>query len=96
MRAIYYRPLLALLLMLGSANLTRRNVGDYDLEADLAVEVARSSQLASQTLEYFEALWNNRASLGIEYTAEFATYADPEALHYWLYRLLEGTGMCDF
>ena len=83
-------------LMLGSANLTRRNVGDYDLEADLAVEVARSSQLASQTLEYFEALWNNRASLGIEYTAEFATYADPEALHYWLYRLLEGTGMCDF
>ena len=83
-------------LMLGSANLTRRNLGDYNLEADVAIEVARSSPLASQTLEYFEALWSNRAPLGIEYTAEFATYADPEPLHYWLYRLMEGTGLSDF
>jgi phosphatidylserine/phosphatidylglycerophosphate/cardiolipin synthase-like enzyme len=83
-------------LTVGSANLTRRSVGDYNLEANLAIEVARSAPLAVQTVEYFETLWSNRASLGIEYTADFATYADPAQSHYWLYRFMEGTGMSDF
>jgi len=83
-------------LTLGSANLTRRSLADYNLEANLAIEVARSAPLASQTLDYFDTLWNNRASLGIEYTADFAAYADPGQGHYWLYRFLEGTGMSDF
>jgi len=83
-------------LTLGSANLTRRAVGDYNLEANLAIEVASGSPLALQTREYFETLWSNRASLGIEYTADFAVYADPAQSHYWLYRFMEGTGMSDF
>ncbi len=83
-------------LTLGSANLTTRCLDDYNLEANLAVEVGRSSPLALQTLEYFETLWTNRASLGIEYTADFSAYADPGQGHYWLYRFLESTGMSDF
>jgi phosphatidylserine/phosphatidylglycerophosphate/cardiolipin synthase-like enzyme len=83
-------------LTLGSANLTRRSLGDYNLEANLAIEVTRSSPLALQTLDYFDTLWNNRASLGIEYTTDFAAYADPGQGHYWFYRFLEGTGMSDF
>ena len=83
-------------LTLGSANLTRRSVLDYDLQANLAIEVARGSQLAAQTLNYFDTLWSNRASLGIEYTADFAAYADPGQGHYWLYRFLESSGMSDF
>jgi PLD-like domain len=83
-------------LTLGSANLTRRSLGDYDLEANLAIEVTRGSPLALQTLDYFDTLWNNRAPLGIEYTADFAVYADPGQGHYWFYRFLEGTGMSDF
>jgi hypothetical protein len=83
-------------LTLGSANLTRRSLADYDLEANLAIEVGRGSPLALQTLEYFETLWSNRASLGVEYTADFAVYADPGQGHYWLYRFLEGTGMGSF
>ncbi len=83
-------------LTLGSANLTRRNLADYNLEANLAVEVARSSALAMQALDYFETLWSNRAALGIEYTADFAVYADPAQSHYWLYRLMEGTGLSTF
>jgi phosphatidylserine/phosphatidylglycerophosphate/cardiolipin synthase-like enzyme len=83
-------------LTLGSANLSRRSLADYNLEANLAIEVARSAPLASQTLDYFDTLWSNRASLGIEYTADFAAYADPGQGHYWLYRFLEGTGMSDF
>jgi len=81
---------------LGSANLTRRDLNDYDLEANLAFEVSRNSPLAAQSLDYFDALWGNRAALGIEYTADFAAYADPTQGHYWLYRFMEMTGMSDF
>ena len=83
-------------LTVGSANLTTRSLGDYNLSANVAVEVARNAALANQTLEYFDTLWRNRASLGIEYTAEFAAYADPGQGHYWLYRFLEATGMSSF
>jgi len=47
-------------------------------------------------VDYFETLWSNRASLGIEYTADFGYYADPSQLHYWLYRVMEGTGVSTF
>jgi phosphatidylserine/phosphatidylglycerophosphate/cardiolipin synthase-like enzyme len=83
-------------LTLGSANLTTRSLGDYNLEANVAVEVARNAALANQTLEYFETLWSNRAPLGIEYTADFSAYADPGQGHYWLYRFMEATGMASF
>ena len=81
---------------LGSANLTRRNLEDYNLEANVAIEVARGSQLAAQLLNYYETLWSNRAALGIEYTTDFAVYADPAQSHYWLYRVMEATGLSTF
>lgn len=80
----------------GSANLTRRNLADFNLEANLAIELPRSSHLAQQVLDYFDTLWGNRAALGIEYTADFGAYADPSQLHYWLYRVMEGTGASTF
>ncbi len=83
-------------LTVGSANLTRRNLADYNLEANLAIELPRASRLAQQTIDYFETLWSNRASPGIEYTADFGYYADPSQLHYWLYRVMEGTGVSTF
>ncbi|MBV8782670.1 MAG: phospholipase [Gammaproteobacteria bacterium] len=83
-------------LMLGSANFTRRSLGDYDLEADVAVRMERSEPLAQQALGYFDALWSNRAALGIEYTADFAAFADPSQSDYWLGRVLEGVGVSAF
>lgn len=80
----------------GSANLTRRGLDDYNLEASLAIEVLRDAPLAAQAQGYFETLWHNRAALGIEYTADFAAFADSRQTDYWLYRLLEGTGFTDF
>jgi hypothetical protein len=81
---------------LGSSNLTRRNLGDYNLEANVAIETARSSTLGVQVFEYYETLWNNRAPLGIEYTADYGVYADPTQAHYWLYRIMESTGLSTF
>ena len=83
-------------LTLGSANLTRRSLSDYNLEANLAVELARAAPLAQQALGYFDTLWGNRAGLGIEYTADFAAFANPAQSDYWLYRLLEGAGLAAF
>jgi HKD family nuclease len=80
----------------GSANLTRRNLADYNLEANLAIELPRGARMAQQAIDYFETLWSNRAGLGIEYTADFGYYADPSQLHYWLYRFMEGSGVSTF
>jgi hypothetical protein len=81
---------------LGSANLTRRNLDDYNLEANLGIEVGRAASLATQLLDYYDTLWSNRAALGIEYTADFAVYSDPAQSHYWLYRVMEVTGLSTF
>ncbi len=83
-------------LTLGSANLTRRNLEDYNLEANLSIEVGRASALATQLLDYYDTLWSNRAALGIEYTADFAVYSDPAQSHYWLYRVMEVSGLSTF
>jgi phosphatidylserine/phosphatidylglycerophosphate/cardiolipin synthase-like enzyme len=82
--------------MVGSANLTRRSLGDYNLEADVAVEVARSAPLAAQLTDYFDTLWSNRAALGIEYSSDFAVFANPSQADYWLSRVMEATGLSTF
>lgn len=83
-------------LLVGSADLTRHALDDYNLEASVAIEVPRSAPLATQMTQYFTTLWTNRVSLGIEYTTDFPIYADPAQTHYWLYRFLEGTGWASF
>lgn len=83
-------------LTLGSANLTRRNLRDYNLEANVVVETQRESALELAVLQWFDGLWTNRAPAGVEYTAEFGAYADPTQLHYWGYRFMEATGLSAF
>jgi phosphatidylserine/phosphatidylglycerophosphate/cardiolipin synthase-like enzyme len=77
----------------GSANLTRRSLGDYNLEANVAVEVPRATPLAAQLLRYYDTLWGNRAALGIEYSADFAVFADPSPAGYLVGRVMEASGL---
>jgi len=81
---------------LGSADLTRRNLADYDLNANVAIDSARGAPLALQMTDYFETLWSNHALLGTEYSADFGVYADPSQARYWLYRLMDWTGLASF
>ena len=81
---------------LGSANLTRRNLDDFNLEANLAASVPPASAIASQVTGWFESLWTNRGPPDLEYTAEFGAYADPAQGTYWLYRIMESTGLSTF
>ncbi|MEO8309318.1 MAG: phospholipase D-like domain-containing protein [Pseudomonadota bacterium] len=82
-------------LTLGSANFTRRNIGDYNLEANAIVSAPLGSGIDAQESAWFETLWNNHPG-GIEYTADTDLYADPSQGRYWLYRFMEASGMCTF
>jgi hypothetical protein len=81
-------------LMLGSANFTRRNLGDLNLEADVIVDTSASRALASEITGWFEMLWSNRQ--GVEYSADAETYAEPGTARYWLYRFMEASGFSTF
>jgi phosphatidylserine/phosphatidylglycerophosphate/cardiolipin synthase-like enzyme len=81
---------------LGSANLTRRNIGNYNLEANVVIDAASDSPVARDIVEYFDRLWNNDRSAGIVYTDPFERWEDPSRLRYWRYRLMEATGFSTF
>ena len=84
-----------LFVTLGSANFTRRNLDDYNLEANVALRMPLQTQLAKQFNAYFERLWQGDA-LTPEYTAPFGAYQDDSAARYWRYRLMEATGLSTF
>ena len=81
---------------LGSANLTRRNIDEYNLEANVAAGLPPNAQLAADITRWFESLWTNRGPPDLEYTAEFGAYADPAQGTYWLYRIMETSGLSTF
>lgn len=79
--------------LLGSANLTRRNLDNLNLEMDLAVEFSRESELAREISAYFKRLWNNA---GGAYTLPYAAYQDDSWFKTVLYRIQERTGLSSF
>jgi hypothetical protein len=85
-----------LIASLGSANLTRRNIGNFNLEANVAIEMNAAAPLAAQMQGYFTRLWSNEGPPGTEYTADFAVYRDSDNARYWRYRLMEATGLGTF
>ena len=75
----------------GSANLTRRNLGDYNLEADLLVRA--SAPLAAQASGYFERLWSND---GGHFSVPYEAYEDDSWAKRAIYRLQEFSGLSSF
>ena len=75
----------------GSANLTRRNLGDYNLEADLLVRA--SDALAAQASDYFERLWSNDSG---HFSVPYEAYADNSWVKRVIYRLQEFSGLSSF
>lgn len=82
-----------LIVSLGSANLTRRNLGNYNLEANIALEAPARSALATELSSYFERLWTND---GGRFTDDFSAYADTSRVRYWRYRFMEASGLSTF
>ena len=80
-------------LILGSANLTRRNLGDFNLETDLMVSGPGELPALRDAADYFERLWTNHplvCSHAYESGPQSSIWA------YGLYRLQEATGLATF
>ena len=79
--------------VLGSANLTRRNLDGYNLELDVMVSAEAGAPLMKEIRDYLERVWNNRDGL---YTVAYETFADDSAIRTMIYRFQEFTGLCSF
>ncbi|MDL0434899.1 MULTISPECIES: phospholipase D family protein [unclassified Niallia] len=68
----------------GSANYTRRNLHDLNLETNIKIAAAPDKDIMKETKSYFDKLWSNKDG---EYTKNYSTEAELPAFRYLLYRL---------
>ena len=81
-------------MLTGSANFTRRNLQDYNLETDVLLVADRSHPVMERASALFEQRWHNRD--GRVFSTAFETYKDESLWRYWLYRFMEASGMSTF
>ena len=81
-------------LIQGSANITKRNIGNFNLETNVLVRYARPSKSLADALELFETGWENR--YGRIYTLDYDEYRDSNIFRILQYRLQESTGLSSF
>ena len=77
----------------GSANFTRRNIEDYNLETNVRIEMDATMPLAQSLLAYFLTLWTNEQG---NYTTDYEQYEDNTLWKKIVYRIQEWTGLSTF
>jgi len=75
----------------GSANFTRRNLGDLNLEAGVELRMQARSAPARAVTDYFARTWSNAAPDAYDPAA-----ANESSGAYWRYRIAEATGLSSF
>lgn len=80
--------------ILGSANFTRRNLNNLNLETNIAVYGPTNSSLFMDMREFLYSQWNNQD--GKKNSVDYINYADNSFVRKLLYRWMEGTGMSTF
>ena len=78
----------------GSANYTRRNLDDFNLELNVVVQGSAENALFEEVAAYFEALWNNESDR--LYSVAYEKYEDSSLFRRGLYRVMEQTGFSTF
>lgn len=78
---------------LGSANLTRRNLDDLNLETNVELRLPPGSAISRALGDYFSRIWNNRDGT---HTAPYSAFEDNSRWRYWKYRVMETTGLSTF
>lgn len=81
-------------LIAGSANYTRRNLDDYNLESSARVLAAADTTVMEQASAYFGQSWNNGD--GRQISLPYSAYEDASRWRYWRYRFTEATGLSSF
>jgi len=77
----------------GSANLTRRNIGDLNLETDVVVSGAHRAPVFQAAMAYFDRLWANQ---DYDCSVPYEDFAEASRRKYWEYRFQEWSGASSF
>lgn len=83
-------------ILLGSANFTRRNLDDLNLETDLWISVAAQSSVAMKARAFFDQQWHKGPGDEPVMSLPYERWADESTLRYWRYRIMEATGLSTF
>jgi phosphatidylserine/phosphatidylglycerophosphate/cardiolipin synthase-like enzyme len=81
-------------LIAGSANYTRRNLEDLNLETDAAVRGRSGDRVFADARALYDLMWNNEPDR--EISTDYATYADESLFKRVLYRFMEASGISTF
>ncbi|MDR0136597.1 phospholipase D family protein [Metabacillus idriensis] len=77
----------------GSANFTKRNLGDFNLETDLKITGPADTGMMKEIEDYFHTIWNNESGT---YTEDYEVFADDSFGLRFLYRFQEWSGISSF
>ena len=81
-------------LIIGSANLTRRNITNRNLETNLRLVGAGEEAVLRDAADFFHEQWENRD--GRRFSTEYDTFADPSRIRTIWYHVGEFTGMSHY
>ncbi|MCD4819585.1 MAG: phospholipase, partial [Candidatus Cloacimonetes bacterium] len=70
--------------MLGSANLTKRNIGNKNLELNVLLKASDNSTFIQEVHNYFDLIWNDE-----KYTVNYNVYATKSFWKRLIYRFTE-------
>lgn len=83
-------------ILLGSANFTRRNLDDLNLETSAWLSLAPDAPMALKAIHFFNDQWRlgpgNDPFMSLPYEA----WADSSRVRYWRHRIMEFTGLSTF
>jgi phosphoribosylamine-glycine ligase len=77
----------------GSANLTKRNIDDFNFETNVKVIGTPDLEIMLEAKKYFQKLWLNEGGV---YTLDYDMYADDSLYKQLLYRFQEWSGISSF
>jgi len=86
-------------LIMGSANFTRRNLSNFNLETDLRLVASAEDSTMARAIHLYKSRWHNQHFEGHEdriYTVPYETYEDNGLWHRFLYQVMERTGWSSF
>ncbi|MBJ6139023.1 phospholipase D family protein [Marinobacter litoralis] len=83
-------------LLLGSANFTRRNLDDLNLESNVWLKTANDHPVATKAAAFFDEQWQREHPSHLPLSLPYAEWADDSRLKYWQYRFMEATGLSTF
>lgn len=87
-------------LIMGSANFTRRNLSDFNLETNFRLIASQEEAVMRRALALYQSRWNNQPFEGAQgerhYTVPYEAYEDNSRWRRFLYQVMERTGWSSF